>query len=159
MSPALGSLLNRAPVAIANDARQYVRGPAAGSYWSANIGINTVAASQSDLEIGAIECPADLRIEEISLSCTTSTGGASRALIQVTDGTNDLLSADTLLVSGGSATVNASSTGLVEDERDRSKGDRLQVDVTTVAGEVVTALNVLITGYIRGHVQTLASDD
>ena len=135
------------------------RGPMAGSYWSANIGINTVAAAQTDLEIGAVKLPADLKIEEISLSCTTSTGGATRGTIQVTDGTNDLLTADTLLVSAGSAVVNATSTGLVEAQRARSKGDRLQVDVTTPASEVITALNVLITGHLRGHVQTLPADD
>lgn len=136
------------------------RGPMAGGYVCINIGINTVAAAQTDLEIGAWECPFDaFRVEEISLSCTTSTGGASRGTVQVTDGTNDLLTADTLLVSGGSATVNAASTGLVEAQRDRVKGDRLQVDATTPASEVVTALNVCITGYAQGHVQADPADD
>ena len=131
--------------------RSQTGGPFAGAYMSFNIGINTVAAAQTDLEVGAVVLPFAFKVTEVGLSCTTSTGGATRGTIQITDGTNDLLTADTLVVSAGSARISALSTGLVAAQRVRAAADRLQVDVTTPASEVITALNVVITGYVIGH--------
>lgn len=140
-------------------ARGSAPGPRAGGYVVINIGINTVAAAQTDLEVGAIKLPFACRVMAVSASCTTSTGGATRGTFQVTDGTNDLLTSDTLLVSAGSAEVTGASTGLVAAQRTRSKGDRLQVDVTTPASEVVTALNVAITVAVHGHVNADSAND
>jgi len=141
----------------AREGRNTVDRPTDGSYAVINIGLNTVAASQTDLEIGAVELPFACRVQEISGSCTTSTGGASRGTFQVTDGTNDLITADALLVTAGS--VNKAAAALVAGQRTRAKADRLQVDVTTVASEVVTALNVAITVWIQGHVVAAQADD
>ena len=134
-------------------------GPMTGGYLSINIGINTVAASQTDLEVGAVYLPFACKVMAISASCTTSTGGATRGTFQVTDGTDDLITSDTLLVTASSAQVTAASTGLVAAQQIRAKGDRLQVDITTVTSEVVTALNVCITVFVLGHIHADSAND
>lgn len=129
--------------------------PITGNYATFTININTVAASQTDLEIGAVTLPFACRVQEISASCTTSTGGASRGTFQLTDGTNDLLASDPVLVSAGDVVLDASSTpALVSGQRTRVRGDRIQVDLTTVSSEVVTALTVTITVLVDSTVNT-----
>lgn len=135
-------------------------GPVTGVYNVLTIAINTVAAGQTDLEVGAIALPYACRVMEISCSCTTSTGGASRGTFQVTDGTNDLIDADPLLVTASSQVITPTSTqALVPAQRTRAKGDRLQLDMTTVASEVVTALTCQITVAVTGHVVAAEAND
>jgi hypothetical protein len=137
-----------------------VSGPNTGGYETFTIAINTVAAAQTDLEVGAIALPYACRVMEIAVSVTTSVGGATRATFQVTDGTNDLISADPLVVTAGSQVITPQSAqSLVALQRDRAKGDRLQLDMTTVAAEVVTALTCQISVWQRGHIVAAIDDD
>jgi len=135
-------------------------GPVGGAYLTFNISKEAIAAGQTDLEVGAIALPCDCRVMEVAVSTTSSAGGASRATFQLTDGTNDLISADPLVVTASSQVITPTSTqSLVAAQRTRSKGDRLQLDVTTVASEVVADLNVAITVYVRNHVVALEAND
>lgn len=126
-----------------------------GTYATFNISIDTVAAAQTDLEIGAVTLPFACRVQEISANCTTSAGGATRGTFQITDGTNDLIDTDPVLVSAGDVVLDASSTpALTTAQRTRARGDRLQVDITTPASEVITVLNVTITVIVDSIVNT-----
>ena len=108
----------------------------------------------------SVEHGADFEIDSITLSCTSSAGGASRGTVQITDGTNDIIASDVTLVSGGGVVIDRDTTpALVAAQRARTKSDRLQVDVTTVASEVVTDLVVVISGHHTGHFDTAAQDE
>ncbi len=134
--------------------------PLAGGYLVFNITHDAIAGGTSETEMGAVTLPCDCRVMEISINTTSSAGGASRATVMVTDGTNDLLSGDVTVASGDDVVVTpTSSPSLVAAQRTRSKGDRLQIDVATVASEAVADLNVTITVATRNHVVALEADD
>jgi hypothetical protein len=128
-----------------------------------NIGINTVAAAQTDLEIGAIGMPLGFRIEAITASCTSSagSGGATRGTVKVQNGVVDIITGGIILLqSAASATASPElSPTLVAAQRTVAKQGRIRILVTTVAAEVVTALNVAIWGYSLGHSNLSSAND
>lgn len=138
--------------------RKTMRGPAAGAYQTFTFFATSLASGVTDDEVGAIVLPYDCRIEEISATAKTVNGTMT---FQVTDGTNDLMSADPAVTTAVDAVVNGGTTSpaaLVAAQRNRSKGDRLGVDVTTVAGTVL-AWNCSITVHVLGHANTDPEDD
>jgi hypothetical protein len=138
-------------------------GPAAGSYSTFTLGVIGSAETPgavTDGEFGRIVLPFACRIMEIGLACASSASGASRPTVQITDGTNDLISADTAIVSAGTKVVTPTSTQkLVAAQRTRAKGDVLVFTMTTVASEVIKGLTATITVRVDGHVVALATDD
>lgn len=103
--------------------------------------------------------PSDWRLSRVDLSTISSAGGASRPTLQITDGTNNLLSGALSAVSNGVATADATtSPSLVAAQRERVKNDILQIQVTTVAAEAVVGLSVTLHGYTRGHPYARPSD-
>ncbi len=140
--------------------RTKVTGPAAGGYTAFTVTRLEVAAGVTDLYLGEINLPFACRVHAISLGCSSSTGGASRGTIQITDGTNDLIASDALLTTADSILLDAaSSPALVTAQRTRAKSDKLHVFATTVASEVVDDLVVSIVVASTDQVQALATND
>ena len=140
--------------------RTKVTGPAAGGYTAFTVTRLEVAAGVTDLYLGEINLPFACRVHAISLGCSSSTGGASRGTIQITDGTNDLIASDALLTTADSILIDAaSSPALVAAQRTRTRLDKLHVFVTTVASEVVDDLVVVMFVASTDQIQLLSTND
>jgi hypothetical protein len=134
--------------------RTRVTGPFAGAYAviDAEWGVTSITPGAVTTTMKRL-VPADFRVSQIDIATVSSAGGASRPTLQVTDGTNNLLSGSLSATSNGVASATpTSSPSLVAAQRSRTKADTLQIQVTTVASEAVVGLAVKIHGFYVNHV-------
>lgn len=147
--------------ALPNTGRSNMTGPVNGAYNT--IVLNPFAASATPGAVTTtfrLSLPQACRVMEIGIGTNSSAGGASRPTMQITDGTNNLLSGAVTFVSAGAVTVTpTSSPSLVAAQRSRAKGDILQFQITTVAAEAVAGCSISVALWVRDHVVALADND
>ncbi len=136
-------------------------GPAKGAY--ATLLVDIVGSSETPGAVTItkrVQLPYACKVMEVGIACQSSAGGASRPTIQITDGTNNLLSGAVSVVTAGAVAVTPTSTpSLVAAQRSRAKGDILQVQTTWVATEATVGLTAAITVAVTGHVVADARND
>lgn len=108
-----------------------------------------------------VPIPYNCRIMELSISAASSAGGAARATINVTDGTNNIISSTLTLNGGATAAIYTptSSPGLVAAQRTRLRGQSLVILLLTVASEKVTGLAVHCHVRVDSHVPVSPADE
>ena len=109
-----------------------------------------------------LSLPFDCRVQEVSVATQSSSGGAARPSLQITDGTNNLLAGTAFgFTSAGASVATPTSTAgtLVAAQRNRLKGDILQFAITSLASEAIVGCTIALTVQVTGFVAASEADD